>query len=64
MKHKQHLIIRASGNAKVFFGRDEDEHCECVRLREKVRFLESMLSDKEDTIKKQSELINHLLGGN
>lgn len=58
------LLIRASGNAKVFFGRDEAEHDECVRLREENRHLKQMLAERDETIKESRKLVNHFLGTN
>lgn len=58
MKSRKQIIIRASGHAKVCFGRDEDEHNECIIMRSKMRSLELKIGQLETVNKQQQVLLD------
>ena len=62
MEDNAKIVIRASGNARVFIGHDEAEHDELMRRREEVIYLKQMLAEKEELLKETRKLLNHIIG--
>lgn len=62
MEDNGKIVIRASGNAMVFIGHDEEEHDELMRRREEVAYLKQMLAEKEELLKESRKLLNHFIG--
>lgn len=55
------IRIFSIGKATISLKADQTEHDELIRLREEVKYLKSVIADKEDTLSESRKMLKLLL---